>query len=327
MGARLSDLIPGAPDVALAGITADSRAVKPGFLFAALPGARADGSSFARAADKAGAAAILAAAPIKGVDVPVVVAEDVRRAYAKVASAFYGPGPTTCVAVTGTNGKTSVAVFCRQIFAALGHVSASIGTLGVAISRAGAEEIVAGPGLTTPDAGELARIVADLARRSVTHLALEASSHGIDQRRLDGLTLKAAGFTNLTQDHLDYHGDMGAYRDAKLRLFETQLLPAGQHRPCINSDSPVVAGQSHSVAATAHNLTILLTVGAARRDDPPAFGAKFPRTPLWPETRNGPTTGAHLHGATCPSSAPYQASNALVAAGLCYRCRRDNPPP
>ena len=307
MGARLPDLIPGAPDIAIAGITADSRAVKPGFLFAALPGTRADGANFARAADKAGAAAILAAAPIKGVDVPVMVSPDVRRAYALAAAAFYGPGPKICVAVTGTNGKTSVAVFCRQIFAAPGHASASLGTLGVTIARDGRDEVVTGPGLTTPDAGELARIVADLAGRGVTHLALEASSHGIDQRRLDGMTLAAAGFTNLTQDHLDYHGDMDAYRDAKLRLFDA-LVPAGAPA-VLNADSPAAPAFAR---AAARNGSPVLTVG-----EDGGIIRLMGRTP----TPQGQTLELEAKGrpftVRLPLVGAFQASNALIAAGLC----------
>ena len=158
----------------------------------------------------------------------VVQVADVRRAYALAAKAFYGAQPKTCVAVTGTNGKTSVATFCRQIFAALGHTTASMGTLGVVRQNPdGTETAITPPGLTTPDAADMARHMAELAQDGVTHVALEASSHGIDQRRLDGVSLYAAGFTNQTQDHLDYHATMDAYRTAKLRLFE-QLLPRGR---------------------------------------------------------------------------------------------------
>ena len=307
MGRRLSDLVPGAPDVAITGITADSRAVKPGFLFAALPGSRADGAAFARAADKAGAAAVLAAAPIKGLDVPVVVADDVRRAYALAAAAFHGAPPGICVAVTGTNGKTSVAVFCRQIFAALGHVSASLGTLGVTISRDGREEAVTGPGLTTPDAGELACITADLASRGVTHLALEASSHGLDQRRLDGMALKAAGFTNLTQDHLDYHGDMDAYRDAKLRLVDT-LLPSGA-AAVLNADSP--AAPAFARAAARHGSPVL-TVGEDGGLIRMIHRAPTPQGQTLELEAAGRPFTIHL-----PLAGAFQVSNALVAAGLC----------
>src|SRR6185503_19327385 len=183
--------------------------------------------------------------------------------------AFWGAQPATCVAVTGTNGKTSVAGFCRQVFAHAGFKAASMGTLGVRISapgKSGAEdEQVTPPGLTTPDAADVAELMARAAQAGVTHLALEASSHGIDQRRLDAVRLTAAGFLNLTQDHLDYHGTMGVYRAAKLRLFET-LLTRGK-TAVLNADSDayaafagtaVSAGQSvMSVGEAGQGLTLL----------------------------------------------------------------------
>ena len=203
-------------DPEITGVTADSRRVRPGFLFAALPGVKSDGRSFVPAALDAGAAAILAGEDMPSLDAPLVRAADPRRAYALAAASLFGQAPKVVVAVTGTNGKTSVAAFCRQIFAFAGRASASMGTLGV---RAGDKQLTP-PGLTTPDAGDVAEMLARLASDGVTHLALEASSHGIDQRRLDGVNLTAAGFLNLTQDHLDYQGSMEAYRAAKLRLFE-----------------------------------------------------------------------------------------------------------
>ncbi|MDB5436887.1 MAG: UDP-N-acetylmuramoyl-L-alanyl-D-glutamate--2,6-diaminopimelate ligase, partial [Phenylobacterium sp.] len=248
---RLSDLVKRdlSVDPQIQGVTADSRKVRPGFLFAALPGAKVDGRSFAPRAVEQGAAAVLAGREIEGLPAPLVIASDPRRAYALAAAAFWGAQPATCVAVTGTNGKTSVAGFCRQMFARAGFKAASMGTLGVRISvpktqEGGAEdEQITPPGLTTPDAADVAELLARVAQAGVTHLALEASSHGIDQRRLDGVKLTAAGFLNLTQDHLDYHGTMGVYRAAKLRLFET-LLARGR-TAVLNADSdayPAFAG-------------------------------------------------------------------------------------
>ena len=253
--ARLSDLLQRNldNDPLIEGVTADSRKVERGYLFAALPGAKVDGKAFVPAALARGAVAVLASEQLPGLAAPVIKVADPRRAYALAAAAFYGAQPQTCVAVTGTNGKTSVAGFCRQIFAAAGRFSASMGTLGV---RAGDEEL-APPGLTTPDAADVARLLADLAGRGVTHLALEASSHGIDQRRLDGVTLRAAGFLNLTQDHLDYHGTMGVYRAAKLRLFDT-LLPRGE-AAVLNADSD--AYSAFAAAAVTHGHTVI-SVGA-----------------------------------------------------------------
>ena len=292
-----------ASDPEITGVTADSRKAAPGVLFAALPGVKADGAAFAASAVEQGAAAVLAGVPIDGLKAPVIVAHDVRRAYALAAKAFHGAQPETCLAVTGTNGKTSVAVFCRQIFQALGKSSASLGTLGL---TAGGEDLT-GPGLTTPDAGELARMLADLVRRGVTHLALEASSHGIEQRRLDGVTLKAAGFTNLTQDHLDYHGSMEAYGAAKLRLF-TDLLPRGGWA-VLNADSPAYP---MFAAASADNGHSLFSVGHAGRD-------------LRLARREASSDGQSLdldmdgrrYSVRLPLAGAFQADNALVAAGLC----------
>ncbi len=214
----------GLPPIAITGITADSRAVQPGNLFAALPGARSDGRSFIADAVARGAAAVLAplgtdwpaGVPLR----PLIHDAEPRRALARMAAAQAGAQPDTVVAITGTNGKTSTAEFLRQIAGAT-RPAASLGTLGViAPGHAG------GAGLTTPDPVTLADTLANLAREGVRFAALEASSHGLDQFRLDGVRLRAAGFTSLTRDHLDYHGSLEAYRAAKLRLF-AELLPAG----------------------------------------------------------------------------------------------------
>jgi len=291
-----------AADPWIEGVTADSRKVKPGWLFAALPGAKADGRDFVPAAVAAGAVAVLSEAPV-ATSAPVIEVGDVRRAYALAAAAFWGAQPQVCVAVTGTNGKTSVATFCRQIFERLGHASASMGTLGV---RAGADQVTP-PGLTTPDAGDVAALLADLAARGVTHLALEASSHGIDQRRLDGVELTASGFLNLTQDHLDYHGTMEAYRAAKLRLFEV-LTPRGR-TAVLNADSdafPVFAA-----AALTSGLTVF-SVGAMGE------GLTLANRSLVPEgQRLRIGTEGRNFDVRLPLAGAFQASNALVAAGLC----------
>lgn len=302
---RLSDLLHRdlPVDPLIAGVTADSRKVERGFLFAALPGAKADGKAFVPAALARGAAAVLASETIPGVDAPVVKVADPRRAYALAAAQFYGAQPATCVAVTGTNGKTSVATFCRQIFAAAGRSSASMGTLGV---RAGDEQL-AGPGLTTPDAADVARILADLSGRGVTHLALEASSHGLDQRRLDGIRLTAAGFLNLTQDHLDYHGTMGVYRAAKLRLFDT-LLPRGAPA-VLNADSDAYA--AFAATAVTHGQTVI-SVGAMGQ------GLTLAGRTLLPHgQRLRIVAWGRPYEVVLPLAGAFQASNALVAAGLC----------
>jgi UDP-N-acetylmuramoyl-L-alanyl-D-glutamate--2,6-diaminopimelate ligase len=207
------------------GLTADSRAVGPGFLFAALPGLRVDGRAFIAEAVARGAAAVLAPEGTmwpEGVPPrPLLLAADPRRALARMAAAFAGAQPETVVAVTGTNGKTSTVDFLRQLWTANGERAASLGTLGLV-----AEGMAPGASLTTPDPVALHASLGALARSGVRRAAIEASSHGVEQRRLDGLRIAAAAFTNLTRDHLDYHGDMAAYRAAKLRLFDT-LLPPG----------------------------------------------------------------------------------------------------
>ncbi len=209
----------------VAGITADSREVVPGDLFAALPGNRVDGRAFIADAVRRGAVAILAPEGTQwppGVPPrPLLLDPEPRRRLAQMAAVLAGPQPEIVVAVTGTNGKTSTVEFLRQIWTADGARAASLGTLGVI-----APGFDPGPGLTTPDPVTLAETLAGLARTGVSRAALEASSHGLDQFRLDGVRLAAAGFTNLTRDHLDYHGSLAAYRAAKLRLFE-ELVPTG----------------------------------------------------------------------------------------------------
>ncbi|MCE6960277.1 UDP-N-acetylmuramoyl-L-alanyl-D-glutamate--2,6-diaminopimelate ligase [Cereibacter sphaeroides] len=213
-------------DVAVTGLAVDSRQVRPGFLFAALPGSRVHGASFVPAALAAGAGAILTDAEgaalareaLERSSAALVVAEDPRQALAGAAALWFGRQPGTMVAVTGTNGKTSVATFTRQIWTALGHAAINIGTTGV-------EGAYAAPSShTTPEPITLHRLLSEAAAAGVTHAAMEASSHGLEQRRLDGVQLKAAGFTNFTQDHLDYHETFEAYFDAKAGLF-TRVLP------------------------------------------------------------------------------------------------------
>ncbi len=224
-------------DPEIAGLAADSRAVRPGFLFAALTGARLDGRAFAGDAAARGAVAILTddagmlgLSPQARARIAIVADPNPHRRLARLAARFYGRQPRTIAAVTGTNGKTSVAHFTREIWAAAGHPAASLGTLGLVTAdgrRAGA--------LTTPDPVALHRDLAALSAQGIEHVAIEASSHGLAQFRLDGLSVAAAAFTNLTRDHLDYHRDCADYRAAKERLF-TALLPSG--RPAIlNRDS------------------------------------------------------------------------------------------
>jgi UDP-N-acetylmuramoyl-L-alanyl-D-glutamate--2,6-diaminopimelate ligase len=298
-----ADLPAAARALPIASVTADSRVVTAGALFAALPGTKVDGGAFAAAAVAAGAVAVFGehppATPL-GAAVFVEVA-DARATLAQVAARFYPRQPATIVAITGTNGKTSVAAFLRQIWQGLGHAAASLGTIGI-VGPSGEEY----SNLTTPDPLSLHRSLDRLAGEGVTHLALEASSHGLAQHRLDGLRLAAGAFTNLTRDHLDYHATVADYRAAKLRLFDS-LLPAGAGAVvCADGDE---AGAF--VAAAKSRGLRLLTVGvrgadlrlvAAERD---GFGQRLTIA------HDGRTTILRL-----PLPGAFQAENALVAAGL-----------
>jgi UDP-N-acetylmuramoyl-L-alanyl-D-glutamate--2,6-diaminopimelate ligase len=234
---RLSDLIDDARvgdfSFEVKGLTADSRQVRPGFLFAALPGNEHDGRDFITQALDDGAVAVLAPPGTQLDDRRAVLIIDAnpRRRLARLAARFFGRQPAHIAAVTGTNGKTSVARFTEQLWASLGHQGASLGTLG--LSGASLDEAAA---LTTPDPVALHRSLAGLADQGVSHLVMEASSHGLDQYRLDGVDIAAAAFTNLSQDHLDYHRDEVSYLAAKQRLFSELLAPGGW--AVLNADVP-----------------------------------------------------------------------------------------
>jgi UDP-N-acetylmuramoyl-L-alanyl-D-glutamate--2,6-diaminopimelate ligase len=292
------------PDVEIAGITADSRQVQAGWLFAALPGTKADGTRFVPEAIAKRAAAVLLTrdseiAVPKGVS--LLRAAEPRHALAMMAARFHPAQPATVVAVTGTSGKTSVADFARQIFARLGHKAASLGTIGL-VKPDGS---VYG-GLTTPDPITLHRTLAEMAGEGVTHLAFEASSHGLDQHRLDGVRIKAAAFTNLGRDHLDYHPDMEAYLAAKLRLF-TELLPAGA-AAIVNADAEHAA---QVIAAARDSGRSVLTVGRAGE------GLKLESVAREGfEQRLHVSHGGESYDIRFPLPGDYQASNALLAAGL-----------
>jgi UDP-N-acetylmuramoyl-L-alanyl-D-glutamate--2,6-diaminopimelate ligase len=292
-------------DPEVAGLTLDSRKVQAGFLFAALAGAKADGAAFVTDAVKRGATAILAGsdAVLPPTDQSVVVLRDdnPRRRITLMAAAFAGLQPETIAAVTGTNGKSSTVHFVRHIWAMLGLKAASVGTLGI-VSPGFTREA----GLTTPDPVQLHADLATLAREGVTHLAIEASSHGLDQHRLDGLKLSAAAFTNLTHEHLDYHPTMDAYFAAKARLFDA-LLPA--------NGAAVVNGDSGRAAQ-------LGQICARRGVRFWTYGAKGRELRL---LRDEPTAnGQHLvvevlgtrHEVELPLVGGFQASNALAALGL-----------
>ena len=286
----------------IAGISADSRAIKPGFVFAAVPGAKADGAQFVADAVKAGAAAVMSERKLElPDDVAMVEVDNIRHALALTAAKIFPRQPGTIAAVTGTSGKTSVAAFTRQLFAAQGHAAASIGTVGI-VSPKGEEY----GSLTTPDPVDLQRTLDRLAGEGVTHLALEASSHGLDQHRLDGVRITAGGFTNLSRDHLDYHRTLEAYLAAKLILFERLIQPGGSAVIAADgeqADAVTVAAKKRglsvfTVGRTGEGLTLMdVTIDGFSQTLQIAHAEKTYRVRL-------------------PLVGQFQIENALVAAGL-----------
>lgn len=258
--ASRSGAAPGNPEIL--GITADSRQVRPGFLFAALPGTKDDGRRFIAEAAVRGAVAVLAppdtVLPPEAAHLVLVEDANPRRRLARMAAAFHPRQPAHLVAVTGTNGKTSTAQFARQLWQALGHPAGALGTLGVV-----APGFVRAGELTTADPVSLHADLAALAEAGVDHVALEASSHGLDQHRLDGLRLAAAAFTNLTHEHLDYHGTMEAYFAAKAALFD-RVLPPGA-TAVLNADAPEYEALAAIVARRSLSVIGFGTAGAGIR--------------------------------------------------------------
>ena len=306
MSFALRELLQGAggtvPRIDIEGVNADSRAILPGEAFFAVPGTRVHGDAFAAQARSRGAVAMITdRAPGTDPGMPVVIVSDARRAYARAAAVQFAPQPEVVVGVTGTNGKSSIVSFVRQIWTACGFSAASLGTVGI--------ETAAGlvPGeLTTPDALSLHRDLGRLRAQGIDHVALEASSQGLDQRRVDGVHFSAVAFTNLSRDHLDYHSDMAAYRDAKVRLFTHLIVDGGA--AIVNVDDPEY--EPFMFAALDRGVT-LMTVGRE--------GAWFENLSTIDEGYGQRVTGKlvgeqvsfHL-----PLTGAFQASNALVALGL-----------
>jgi UDP-N-acetylmuramoyl-L-alanyl-D-glutamate--2,6-diaminopimelate ligase len=297
---------PQAKDLEIGGVAVDSRAVKPGDVFFALAGHKTDGARFIAAAIAAGAVAVAGEqAPDGGCGVPFVATPNARLALALAAARFFPQQPATIAAVTGTSGKTSVAAFTREIWARLGHVAASIGTIGLVSDK----RTVYGS-LTTPDPIALHRQLDEIARDGVTHLAFEASSHGLDQYRLDGVRIAAGGFTNLSRDHMDYHPDVAHYLAAKLRLFR-ELIPSGG-AAVISADHDCSAEVLD--AARGRGLRIL---AVGRHGDGAGEGIR-----LLEATIDGFAQKLALehrgrrYGLRLPLVGHFQIENALVAAGL-----------
>ncbi len=316
---RLSDLGLKAQrggDPQIMGLAVDSRLVQAGSLFAALPGTRVHGAEFISYALRMQAAAVLtdaAGAALAGdvladTSAALIVVQDPRAALSGAAALWFGAQPETMVAVTGTNGKTSVASFTRQIWEALGYQATNIGTTGV-------EGGFSAPGIhTTPEPITLHRILAEMAAADVDHAAMEASSHGLDQRRLDAVNLAAAAFTNFSQDHLDYHKTFDAYFAAKARLF-TELLPSGRVA-VINLDDAKGLELAQMAQAYGHEL---LGVGHADSARLQLLGQRFIATGQELLFR---WQGAE-HQVLLDLIGGFQASNVLVAAGLAIGAGED----
>jgi UDP-N-acetylmuramoyl-L-alanyl-D-glutamate--2,6-diaminopimelate ligase len=293
--------LPEGGDHNVTGFAIDHRKVAPGTVFGAFRGTQVNGEDFIPAAIQAGAVAVVARPEAKVEQAVHIAAEEPRRAFAALAAQFFTPVPETLVAVTGTNGKTSTVEMTRQLWRMAGHRAASIGTLGVTT----ADETVS-TGLTTPDIVTFLANLAGLAREGVSHLAYEASSHGLDQFRNEGAPVVAGAFTNLSRDHLDYHADMNSYFAAKMRLFDE----------VVDDDGAAVVWTddewSHAAAKRARTRGLrLLTVG--EQGDTIRLLARTP-------TQLGQTLelehAAARRTVELPLIGAYQAANALVAAGL-----------
>jgi len=287
------------------GLAADSREVKPGFLFAALKGTKTDGGRFIEDAVKRGAVVVLGepelAEHVHKLGVRFIADKNPRLRLAKMAAAFYAAQPNCVAAVTGTNGKTSVAHFLRQIWLSEGRKAASLGTIGI-YSPSGQVQL----SHTTPDPVELHAQLARLKHEGVEHLALEASSHGLDQFRLDGIDVSAGAFTNITRDHMDYHATFEEYLKAKLSLFERLVRPGGVavvNRDADHADECIAAAERRGLR--------LLTVGAQ--------GETLKLTGQVPRARGQDLSVLYqgrIRTIALPLAGLFQASNALVAAGV-----------
>jgi UDP-N-acetylmuramoyl-L-alanyl-D-glutamate--2,6-diaminopimelate ligase len=296
----IDNLEPALRGLEIAGLSADSRAVAEGFAFFAIPGHAGDGLNYVADATKRGARVVIAQRRAE-CRLPLIVVDDARAALAHAAARYYPRQPQTIIAVTGTSGKTSVVAFVRQIWAALGLDAASLGTVGV-VDSSGAHY----GALTTPGPVELHKTLDELAGRGVTHLAMEASSLGIEQRRLDDVRLSVAGFTNFSRDHLDHHPDMESYFAAKMRLFDTLMQP----------------GQTMVIDADSDVAQRVIGVCRARGLEIFSVGAGGEAITLRETRANALATSLTISHARAdykielPLAGGFQTSNALVAAGL-----------
>ena len=307
---KISDKMKAA-GITITGLTSDSREVRAGYLFAAFPGTKQDGRQFIEEAIKKGAAAVLVpeGTEVQSSSAVILTDKNPRRCFAKMAATFFGKQMNVIVAVTGTNGKSSTVNFCRQMWQSMEHAAACLGTIGIlapGINRPGS--------LTTPDPVTLHSEIAELEASGVTHLALEASSQGLDQYRLDGVRVTAAGFTNLTRDHLDYHGTMEKYLEAKLRLFSEVLIADG--KAVVNSDMPYA--DAVRAACKKRNIRVI-DFGATAKDirlskQHPLADGQFIELLVFGER----------YELELPLVGDFQVSNALCALGLVIAEDPDN---
>jgi UDP-N-acetylmuramoyl-L-alanyl-D-glutamate--2,6-diaminopimelate ligase len=298
---KLSALTGGSEGATITGFAIDHRKVAPGTVFGAFEGTRVNGEDFIPAAVAAGAIAVVARPEAKVEGAVHIADAHPRERFAHAAASFFAPFPSTAVAVTGTNGKTSTVEMTRQLWRMAGFHAASIGTLGVTTSD---DRVTTG--LTTPDVVTFLSNVAGLAREGVTHVAFEASSHGLSQYRTEGLRVAAAAFTNLSRDHLDYHGDMAAYFTAKLRLFSEVLAPDGT--AVVWADDPQAARVIDLARERGNKLITVGEHGNTLRlvsREPTLLGQGLT---IEVEGR--------AHKVNLPLIGAYQAANALTAAGL-----------
>ncbi|OYW23259.1 MULTISPECIES: Mur ligase family protein [unclassified Sphingomonas] len=298
---KLGALIGGDETQTVTGFAIDHRKVAPGTIFGAFEGMRLNGEDFIEAAIASGAIAVVARPGVAVTGACHIASDNPRAAFAALAAKFFAPFPETAVAVTGTNGKTSTVEMTRQLWRMFGHHAASIGTLGVTTAN---DSVTTG--LTTPDIVTFLSNVGGLAREGVTHLAFEASSHGLSQYRTEGLPVQAAAFTNLSRDHLDYHRDMADYFTAKMRLFTDILAPDGTAVVWADDEySPRVIDlareRGNRVITVGEQGETLRLVGR----EPSLLG-------------QGLTIEAdgQRHKVNLPLIGAYQAANALTAAGL-----------
>ena len=298
---RLGALIGGEDPTPVTGFAIDHRKVAPGTVFGAFRGTRFNGEDFIEDAVSAGAVAVVARPETQVAGAAHVAAEEPRREFARLAAKFFKPFPATVVAVTGTNGKTSNVELTRQLWRMAGHHAASIGTLGVTTAD---DQVTTG--LTTPDIVTFLSNMAGLAREGVTHAAFEASSHGLSQYRIEGLPVEAAAFTNFSRDHLDYHGTMEAYFEAKMRLFSEVLEPDGT--AVIWADDP----KSAEVAKRCRERGLgIFTVGKAGE-----MLRLVERVPTQLGQRLTVEAEGRTHSISIPLIGAYQAANTLTAAAL-----------